>query len=462
MEKNSKNAITSAKSKLSGKNIVIPDTNVLIQDPNSLSEFLRGGNLVVIAWQVFVELDNLKKSKDVGWEAQKVIKLIHSLILSNSNIVIERRTNFNQSDLDKTMPDHNIIACARYVAKEINNGKSRYHDYDKVKLVTNDYGMQVFALETMSAAKYNVDFYQRDITKLKKDALKLMTQNVPDSEIKKNEKGEEYCQLLKKDQIPYGVPVLIYSDCNNNWSPYRVSVRQENRLVFIDNNISASGIRAKANGTPNWQQIAALNFLMDDNVSAVFLQGGAGTGKTLLALAAGIHQKKQKKYHQLIIMRPTIYLSDDDNLGFLPGDISQKMAPWFLSIKQNLSVIYPVKKNIKDKESEDELSGFEKAGIEIQPLGHIRGSSFEDCFIIIEEAQNLPRHMIKTILTRPAKGTKMVFTGDLGQIDNKRLTKESSGLAYAIYRLKNNPLIGIVNFEQTLRSPLASLADKVL
>ena len=453
------------KNQTSGKNIMVPDTNVLVQDPNSLSEFLKGGNLIVISWQVFMELDNLKRSKDVGWEAQKVIKKIHALILAKSNLVIERRTNFNQSGLDKLVPDHIIIACVRYVSREMNNAKSRYYGYDKVKLVTNDYGMQVVALESIVSAKCHVDFYQRDITKLKDRALKLMTKNISSSEISKNGKGQEYYQLSKKDRIPYGVPVLIYSDrANDGWQPYRVAVKKGNQLIFIDNNISASNIKAKANGAPNWQQIAALNFLMDDSVSAVFLQGGAGTGKTLLALAAGMHQKRQKRYNQLIVMRPTIYLSDDDNLGFLPGDISQKMAPWFLSIRQNLSVIHPAKKNIRVKESEDsnELSDFAKAGIEIQPLGHIRGSSFENCIIIIEEAQNLPRHMIKTILTRPAKGTKMIFTGDLGQIDNKRLTKESSGLAYAIYKLRNNPLVGIVNFEQTLRSPLASLADRVL
>ena len=448
-------------------NIVIPDTNVLVQDPDSLNEFLKGNNLLSIPWQVFLELDNLKRSHDVGWEAQKVIKKIHALILAKANLVIERKTQFSDSSLDKTVPDHRIVAAVAAVIKNKNgNAKSPYYGYGKVKLVSNDYGMQIVAMEVIKNSDFSVEFYKRDITRLREESLRLMTKNIPASEIKKDKDRREYYQLLKKDRISYGVPVLVYSGNDGDWKAHCVATRRENRLVFLDRNITASKIKAKANGGPNWQQIAALNFLMDDSVSAVFLQGGAGTGKTLLALAAGIHQKRQKKYDQLIVMRPTVYLSEDDNLGYIPGDIDQKMAPWFLSIKQNLDVIFPSQKNANKKEKEGEevesMMGFAKAGIEIQPLGYIRGSSFENCFIIIEEAQNLPRHMIKTILTRPAKGTKMVFTGDLGQIDNRRLTKESSGLAYAIARMKNAPLVGIVNFEQTLRSPLASLADKIL
>jgi PhoH-like ATPase len=234
-------------------------------------------------------------------------------------------------------------------------------------------------------------------------------------------------------------------------------------LRLLDSNISISGIRPKNNGGPNWQQITAMHFLTDPDISAVFLQGGAGTGKTLLALAAGLHQKRQKKFEQIIIVRPTVHLSDDDNLGYLPGDINDKMLPWLLSIKQNLNVINPPKK--KSSSEEEEMSGMSlltKNDIEVQPLGFIRGSSFPKCFIIVEEAQNLSRHVIRTILTRPAEGTKIVFTGDLSQTDRGRFNKDSSGLAYAISKMRNNPIVGVVVFEQTLRSPLASLAERIL
>lgn len=464
MNKKEKN-IDSDSENLSKGNIIIPDTNVLIQDPASVDEFLKGDNLLVITWKVFLELDSLKKKSDVGWEAQKAIKRIHALYSSGANIVIESRTQFSGNNLDRKIPDHCILATVIAILKSRKNKvKNPYHGYSKVKLITNDYGMQIAAMKEVNDPDFSIEFYKKDITKLKKDAFKLLNKNILGPDIKKDKDGKEYYQLEETDDIPYGVPVVVYSNCHDNWKAYCVAVRKDNRLVFLDSDITASKIKAKTNGGPNWQQVAALNFLMDDSIDAVFLQGGAGTGKTLLALATGLAQKRQKKYKQLIVMRPTIYLSDDDDLGFIPGDLNQKMAPWLLSIKQNLAVISPSLKNSRKKGEEEmsDLEFFAKQGLEIQPLGHIRGSSFEDCFIIIEEAQNLSRHMIKTILTRPSKGTKMVFTGDLGQIDNKRLNKETSGLTHAIARLRNNPLVAIVNFEQTLRSKLASLADKNL
>jgi len=444
------------------KHIICVDANVLIQDPEAISQLLKGGNLVVIPWQVIFELDRQKKS-DVGWESQKAIVKIHQLTMSGANIRIERRMNFSKLDLEKDMPDNKIVACVSYVIKSRSNANSPYHGYDKVKLVTNDYNMQIIALEVLRSLDFSVEFYKRDLAKLKDESFKLKSRNVPSEEIKKDDKGEEYVALAKNDKTPYNSPIVIYSDIKGDWRAHKVAYRKGDRLLLLDPNISLSGIRPKNNGGPNWQQITALHLLSDPDINAVFLQGGAGTGKTLLALAAALHQKGQKRFNQIIVVRPTVHLSDDDNLGYLPGDIDNKMSPWLLSIKQNLSVINPPKKN---KSTEDEEAGsmsiFSKNNIEIQPLGYIRGASFAKCFIMVEEAQNLSRHIIRTILTRPAEGTKIVFTGDLSQIDNRRLNKESSGLAYAISKMSNHPMIGVVIFEQTLRSPLASLAEKIL
>mgnify|MGYP001809942649 CR=1 FL=1 len=445
-----------------GKNIIVVDTNVLVQDPDCIRGLLKGGNLIVIPWKVFIELDGLKRSKEVGWEAGKAIKNIHALVLAKANIIIERRTVFPNGDLDKNEPDHRIVATAVFIVKSLSSSNSPYFGYEKVKLVTNDDGMQIVASQFIVNPRFSFEPYKRDLTRIKEDELKLPVKTINQAEIKKNAAKNEYCSILKSDRIPYGVPTLINLNNDDSGHSYAVSLRRGDNLEFLDNNIRLAGVGAKNNGEHNWQQIAALHLLADDAVSAVFLQGGAGTGKTLLALAAGIHQKEKKKFKQLIVIRPTLYLSDDDNLGFLPGDLNQKLAPWLLSIKHNLSVINKPKKSTKAKGEELDLDVLAKAGIEIQPLGYIRGASFENCYIIIEEAQNLPRHLIKTILTRPAEGTKIVFTGDLGQIDNTRLTKESSGLTYAISKMKGNPIVGIVNFEQTLRSELASLADKIL
>lgn len=444
-----------------GKNIIYPDTNILIQDPDCLSEFLKGGNLVVIHWTVFMELDHLKKS-EVSWESQKVIKKIHALLLAKANLILERRTHYIHQGLDKNLADHRIVAGAAFILKDKQRIKSPYYGYSKVKLVSNDYGLQVIAYGSISDRNLVIEFYQRDIAKIKMDSLKFKSRNVSASEIKKDHRGFEYVQLNKSDKTPSSHPVIIYSDKDGGWQPCCVASRYGEQLVCFDNHISASGIKAKNNGKSNWEQIAALNYLMNQTVHAVFLQGPAGTGKTLLALAAALHQIRQKKYDKIIIIRPTIYLSEDDNLGFLPGDINHKMSPWFLSVKQNLAVINPSKKNAKEDAEDNLMNILEKFGIEIQPLGFLRGASFQNRFIIIEEGQNLTRNKIKTILTRPAAGTKIVFTGDLDQIDNPRLNRESSGLAYAIAKMGNHPMIGIVNFVQTLRSELASLAEKLL
>ncbi len=447
----------------SGKNIVIPETSVLIDDPESVLEFIKGGNLVVILWHVIIELDGLKKSRDVSYEAQKAIKKIHALLLSGANIVVERKMNFSKNDLDKSLPDHRIIAGVNSVLQEKNRPKSPYFGYDKVKLVTNDYGMQIFAREIGSKFGLIVEFYQKDRAKLRKEALIIRTKNIPFDLIKKDQEKREYYPLSGNEKIPENGPVIVYTGDESNWTPYCAAVRQGKNLTFLDSNISVSGIRAQGNGHTNWAQIIALHFLTDDNVKCVFLQGGAGTGKTILALAAGLDGKRRKHYSRLIVSRPTIPLNEDDNLGWLPGDINQKFYPWLLPIRQNLAIIKPEKKKDKDNDNDkSEMDIMAQHGVEIQPLAYIRGSTFNGTFIIIDEAQNLTRHQMKTIITRAGKGTKIVFTGDLGQIDNPRLTRDNSGLTHAIARMGRDPLVGIVNFQQTVRSELVELAERVL
>jgi PhoH-like ATPase len=458
----SKSVATEIISARTGKNIVMPETSVLIDDPESVSEFIKGGNLVVILWHVIIELDGLKKSRDVGYEAQKAIKKIHALLLSNANIVVERKMNFSKNDLDKTLPDHRIIAGVNSVLQEKNRPKSPYFGYDKVKLVTNDYGMQIFAREIGAKFSLIVEFYQKDRAKLRKEALIIRTKNIPFDLIKKDRDKNEYYPLSGSERIPENGPVIIYSGEDSNWQPYCAAVRQGNNLVFLDSRINAAGIYAKGNGHTNWAQIIALHFLTDDKVKCVFLQGGAGTGKTILALAAGLDGKRRKLYSRLIVSRPTIPLNEDDNLGWLPGDINQKFYPWLLPIRQNLAIIKPEKKSKEAEEDKSELDIMAKHGVEIQPLAYIRGSTFNGAFIIIDEAQNLTRHQMKTIITRAGQGTKIVFTGDLGQIDNPRLTRDNSGLTHAIARMGRDRLVGIVNFQQTVRSELVELAERVL
>lgn len=447
------------------KNIIVVDTNVLIQDPDCIKFFLRGGNLVVIPWQVLLELDGLKRSREVGLEAGLAISNIYSFIAKdNANVVIETNTNFaDKKKLKDSIPDHIIIATAFFVVKKLADPKSNYFSYQKVKLVTNDYGMRIAAKVFGNHTLFSCEPYQRDITKLKEAEFTLFNYITAQENLKTNEQGV-YIELSTKDKkrVPFGIPVMIKMGAGKDLAPYGIALRRQDNLEILDPNISLAGIKAKNNGSINWEQIAAFHALFDTRVPSVFLQGGSGSGKTLLALAAAIHQRGLKRYQQILVIRPTVYLSDDDNQGYVPGDIERKLSPWFLAIRHNLAVINKPKKNAKVNPTIKTEVILSDNGIEIQPLGNLRGASFENCFMIVEEAQNLTRKQIKAIITRAGKGTKVVFTGDLNQIDNQSLTRESSGLAYAISRFRNQPIIVIINFAQTLRSELASLADKIL
>jgi PhoH-like ATPase len=232
----------------------------------------------------------------------------------------------------------------------------------------------------------------------------------------------------------------------------------------------------------NWGQIIALGQLLNPEIKLVFLQGGAGTGKTLLSLASAVHQKEF--YRQILVTRPLVHLEDENNMGFLPGDIKKKMAPWLQPIYQNLklldrnenegneqgSAFSNTKKSRKNdnsnngKKTTDKMLEEEK--IAILPLDYIRGQTLIKCFVIIDEAQNLTPHQVKTIITRVGDKTKIVFTGDLDQIDRTRkvgLDRKSSGLAYAISQLTNkSSLIAATTFEQSVRSDLAKIAEEFL
>ena len=208
---------------------------------------------------------------------------------------------------------------------------------------------------------------------------------------------------------------------------------------------------------PNWPQNVALYVLSQTDISLVFLEGGAGTGKTLLALAAAV--EKRRDYRQILVTRPMVHLEDMDNMGFLPGDIKEKMDPWLRPIWQNLSVLKEA--NPENRELIDKLTADKK--IDIEPLDYIRGTTFIKSILIVDEAQNLTPHQVKTIITRAGMGTKLIFTGDLDQIDRKRrLDKASNGLAYAAGRLANQEIVSCVKFHTSVRSELAKIGVELL
>lgn len=219
------------------------------------------------------------------------------------------------------------------------------------------------------------------------------------------------------------------------------------------NPMSAYGIEGK-----NVEQILALCALLDDSIPLVTLTGVAGTGKTLLALAAALECSRE--YHRIMLARPMAVLEGQE-MGFLPGDVSEKLKPYILPLSDNLAVIKERNKgNLGALKRIDKMLEEEK--IIAEPLAYIRGRSLSRAYLIVDEAQNLSTHEIKTIITRAGNGTKIVFTGDIEQIDNKKLDQSTNGLTVLVEKFKGQKLYAQINLTKCERSPLAELAAVLL
>ena len=271
-------------------------------------------------------------------------------------------------------------------------------------------------------------------------------------------------------------------------------IRQGDKLSMIKNDFSLFGLNAISEGNqPNYAQLLAFHLVSDPSVNCVFLEGQAGTGKTLIALAAAFDQKRE--YDQVIIANPMIPLSGSDKMGFLPGDVNNKTDPWLMPFKQNIKFLeknFPEKMKklatksshqdaeiVHSKKEKKEKNGngngngngvvveekfYTKYGIDLQPLQYIRGQTIVNAFIVIEEAHNLTAHEIITIITRLGKGSKIIFCGDLKQIDLPYLNQNSSGLIYAIEKLIGSSeaarMVGAVRLDYSLRSEFVHYANE--
>ena len=228
-------------------------------------------------------------------------------------------------------------------------------------------------------------------------------------------------------------------------------VNDEHLIYFVER--SAYYIEGR-----NTEQCMILDALLDPNIPLVTITGVAGTGKTLLALAAAIEQRSL--YHKILVSRPIMPMGKD--IGFLPGILEEKVKPYMAPIFDNLGTIKKSAGNDKMKAVKliNDMNELEK--IVVEPLTYIRGRNLDDTFLIVDEAQNLTKSEIKTIITRAGKGTKIVITGDVEQIDNPSLNSTSNGVSYLIDRMKGQKLFSYVNLIESERSPLAKLAGELL
>jgi len=339
------------------------------------------------------------------------------------------------------VPDHRVLAIAYHEAKQ---SPDRY-----VALVTKDVNLRVKAKSLGIAAEdYLTDKVQDlDSLELKAGALTL---DVPDDGIINQfySDGKIEAKLLNIKPVANQFFVL---KCGNSSALARYEEQSEH-LVRVEKQ-RCYGIEPR-----NSEQTFAFDALLNPNVQLVSLTGMAGTGKTLLAVAAALQQ--EANFDQILLARPVIPLQNQE-IGFLPGDIKEKIGPYMLPLFDNISFIKSrFKSNTKEVLKIDELLRTEK--MNISPLAYIRGRSLSNTFFIIDEAQNLTPHEIKTIITRAGENTKIILTGDIFQIDSPYLDLRSNGITYLTDKMHGQELFAHVNLVKGERSPLAELAGNIL
>ena len=433
------------------KKVYVLDTSVYLTDANSIISF--GNNDIVIPFKVLEEVDNHKKRQDsVGGNARKIIRMLDSLrekgtlhkgvrLGKGKGIVFVKNCNEHDKNLDLSIADNEIISVA-LSEKEKNPNR-------KVIVVSRDINMRV----KCDALGLVTEDYQ--VNQIVKDTSHIYTgfveHLVDEPLIDRFYAGEDI--YLEKDEIVL-MPnqfVLLVSNQNQKKTALARFLNAHTPLKRINGEHKKGmwGVKPR-----NKDQIFALDLLQDPSVHIVTLVGKAGSGKTLLAIAAGLYQTMEtQEYKRLVISRPIQPMGRD--IGFLPGTMAEKMAPWVAPIQDNLQFLMG-----NDKET---LRMYIEDGtIEVEALTYIRGRSISNAFIIVDEAQNLTAHELKTIITRVGENTKLVLTGDVEQIDNVYIDETSNGLTHAVERFKSYDISGHVTLVKGERSKIATLAAKIL
>lgn len=440
----------------SSKKIYVLDTSVIIHDHNSFLTFEEHD--VAIPITVLEELDNFKRGNDTkNFEAREFTRLVDKLsadhtlqewiplknkkkgrfkiIIDSSKAKINAEKIFNDRK-----GDHRILNAAISLQEEEKN--------KKVILVTKDINLRIKAKAlNLVSEDYNTGKV-KDVSDL--HLGKNLVENLPSETIKEiYEKGylEDYSFLGANPPKNH-----FYILKNGKASSLAFFNPAEDRIDRVEK-LNAYGITPR-----NAEQAFALHAILNPDIKLLTVQGVAGTGKTLLALAGAIEQRRNFK--QIILARPIVPLSNKD-LGFLPGDIKDKINPYMEPLWDNLKFIKNQFSEMDKKHKQiAEMQKNEK--IVITPLAYIRGRSLSDIIFIVDEAQNLTPHEVKTIITRAGENTKMIFTGDIHQIDTPYLDEHSNGLSYLIDRVKGNKLYCHITLEKGERSELANVANDLL
>tara|TARA_R100000152_G_C6775001_1_gene203110 strand:+ start:226 stop:1560 length:1335 start_codon:yes stop_codon:yes gene_type:complete len=436
------------------------DTSVYLTDADAVFRF--DNHDIFIPLKVLEEIDKHKKRQDsVGSNARRIIRTLDELRktgdlqkgvrLGKGKGILKVMSyaslggSIFPPDLDIRIPDHVILATAKAVQQEQPNRKMIVVSRDiNMRVICDSIGMLAEDYTTEKAAESSDQLYSGFVEHL-----------VDDQIIDRFYDGEDI--LIEEDEVEQiwhpNQFLLMVSNANEKktalarFTSHHVPLRK-----IIHDKLPDWKINSR-----NKEQAFAMDLLMDPNIKIVSLIGRAGSGKTLMAIAAGLQQTigmrtEHNHYSRLIVSRPVQPLGKD--IGFLPGTMEEKMLPWLMPIQDNLKFL------MGDRTSLEMY--MEKGKIEIEALTYIRGRSIANAFVVIDEAQNLTKHEIKTIITRIGEGTKIILTGDIEQIDNIYVNETSNGLAHAIESFKQYPIAGHVTFKKGERSELATLASKVL
>jgi PhoH-like ATPase len=438
------------------KKVFVLDTNVLLHDYRCIYNFQE--NNVIIPITVLEELDRFKKGNDIiNFHAREFARELDKLSGDNlfnggvalgkglGKLSIETGKPFSgpiQLSFPDNTPDHRILAIAEHVYRN-NPDKSVVFISKDINLRMKAKSIGIMAQDYESDKVRNIDEIYKSVSTLD---------------------GFDDQLIMKMYESPEGTPVGDFK------LPIKPTANQY--FIFKGNTSSALAhfnpktgminrvIKQKTYGIEprNAEQTFALDALLRDDVQLVTLTGKAGTGKTLLALASALQQRQE--YTQIFLARPIVPLANRD-IGFLPGDIKEKIGPYMLPLFDNLDVIKnKFAQTSKEFLKIDEMLKTEK--LIITPLAYIRGRSLSRIFFIVDEAQNLTPHEVKTIITRAGEGTKMVFTGDIEQIDSPYLDIKSNGLSYLTDKMLGQDVFAHVNLVKGERSYLADLASHLL
>ena len=437
------------------KKLFIVDTSVLLYDKSCIENFR--GNDIVIPLVVLEELDRFKSREGILGENSRYFNrfldelrdkgsLYDGIYLDelNSSIRIESNNCWKGlENLDSNSNDNLIIATANYLKKKL----KIKNIYESIIVITKDINLRVKCDSVNIAAN---DYYADYEFLINKNTFLGINQIEVERNIINDLYNNKHIVLRKIPELTE----VCENECivlkSKDDSSSALAIKKFNSLVLATSKqdiCKKTKLEAK-----NKEQIFALNLLLDENISLMTMTGVPGSGKTYLALMTALSEIEKEKKKRIIFTRPIQTVGKD--IGFLPGSLSEKMAPWLSPIVDNF------------RNQFGDLTYFnmmmEKGIIDVAPLSYIRGRSFNDAIIIVDEAQNATVHELKTVITRTGKNSKIILLGDIEQVDLPYINKYSNGLTIVIEKLKNENLVGHIHFKKGYRSDLANIAAKLL